>query len=110
MASSAIAPSTGAPARGGGKRPSSTAMRSARNRPAQCGPSTVPRIFRNLFDVLDHPFVDHMRDLEIVLLDHHHVAVAMDAFVLQPDEFGPDACLTEILGGAVIVGLVIGGL
>src|SRR5436853_7040595 len=36
---------------------------------------------KKLLRILDHPFVDHMRDVEIVLLDHHHVAVAKNALV-----------------------------
>src|ERR1700724_2384139 len=60
--------------------------------------------------VLHHPLVDQMRDLEIVLLDHHHVAVAADALVLQADVLGLPPRLDEILGGAVIVDLVIGRL
>jgi hypothetical protein len=58
---------------------------------------------RALLHVLHHPFVDHAGDVEIVLLDHHHVAIAADAFVLQADEFGLDAGLIEVLRGTVIV-------
>src|SRR5438552_2883557 len=32
--------------------------------------------------VLAQPLIDQARDLEVVFLDHHHVAVAVDAFVV----------------------------
>src|SRR6267378_3558716 len=56
-----------------------------------------------LLNLLHHPFVDHAGDVEIVLLDHHHMAVAANALVLQADVFGLDAGLIEVLRGAVIV-------
>src|SRR5262245_43407895 len=34
------------------------------------------------------PVVDQPGDVEVVLLDHDHVAVALDALVLQPDALG----------------------
>src|SRR5271155_1894474 len=34
-----------------------------------------------LLHVLDHPIIDEVGDVEVVLLDHHHVAVAADALV-----------------------------
>ena len=38
------------------------------------------------------------------------MAVAADAFVLQANQFGLDPGLRQVLGGAMVVGRVIGGL
>ncbi len=64
---------------------------------------------RRLLHVLLHPLVDQMGDVEVVLLQHHHVAVAVNALVLQADVLGLDAGLGEVLRGAVVVDLMIGG-
>jgi len=56
------------------------------------------------------PLLDHARDHVAVLLQHHHVAVALDAPVAQPDEGVLHAGLREILHGAVVIRGVIRGL
>src|SRR5450432_793960 len=52
---------------------------------------------------LVEPLVDHRRDLLVVLLLHHDVAVALDAEVGELDPGGLDAGLLQIFHGAVIV-------
>ena len=49
-------------------------------------------------------------DLRIVLLQHHHVAVAVDADIGELDPGGMDAGLLKVLDGAMIVRRVIGRL
>ena len=39
-------------------------------------------------DVLVQPVEDRLQHLAVVLLDHHHVAVAADADVAEPQLFG----------------------
>ena len=60
--------------------------------------------------ILPQPLVDEAGDLQIVLLQHHHVTVAEDAAVLQPDVLGLHAGLVEIFRRAVVVDLMIRGL
>src|SRR2546422_9809463 len=67
---------------------------------ATCSPTPSLHVF------LD-PFVHESRDLQIVLLDHHHMAVTTDTLVLEPHVLGLHACLVEVLRGAVVVSLVI---
>ena len=43
--------------------------------------------------VPDHPVVNRFSDVEVVLLDHHHVPVAMNALVLQRHPFDFHASL-----------------
>src|SRR5580658_9053119 len=63
--------------------------------------------YGTLLHVLDRPVVDHLGDLKIVLLDHHHVTVAVDAFALQRHPFGLHPGLIEIFDRAVVVELVV---
>jgi hypothetical protein len=50
--------------------------------------------------VLLHPIVEQARDLQIVLFQHHHVALAGDPLVLEPPAVGLDPGLIEVFGGA----------
>ena len=56
------------------------------------------------------PAFDDAGDGVAVFLQHHHVAVAVDAAVGEVDEGVGDAGLGQVGGGAVIVGGVIGRL
>ena len=53
---------------------------------------------------------DDRGDLLVVLLVHHHVAVAFDAEVGEPHEGRLDSRLLQVLHGAVVIGCVIGRL
>ena len=59
--------------------------------------------------VPEHPVVNHLGDGEVVLLDHHHMPVAIDAFILQRHPFDFHPGLVEILYRAIVVELVVGG-
>jgi hypothetical protein len=56
------------------------------------------------------PSRDHARDLEIVLLQHNHVPVAVDAVIAEAQRSDLDPGLHQVLGGAVVVRRVIGSL
>src|SRR6266571_877782 len=62
------------------------------------------------FDVLLEPPSHHRRDLEVVFLEHHHVPVAMDPDIRQPEERVLDTRLHQVFRGALIVGSVVTGL
>ena len=49
------------------------------------------------------PVRDDARDFEIVLFQHHHMAVAVNAPVCQADEIVPDARLRQILRRTMII-------
>src|SRR5712692_3234376 len=59
---------------------------------------------------LIEPARDHRGDLPVVLFQHHHVAVAADTQIGEPDERGVDSRLTQVFHRAVIVGRVVGRL
>src|SRR5262249_16945156 len=60
--------------------------------------------------VRDDPAVDEFGDLEVVLLDHDHMAVTADAPVPQSNEVGLYAGLVRPLRSAMIEHRVIGRL
>src|ERR1051326_1769690 len=74
-------------------------------------PGSCPARLDNpgLFDVLFRPIVDHLGDLEVVLFDHHHMPVAVDALGVERHPFGLGAGLVEIFHGAVVIEPVIRG-
>src|SRR6266545_7675910 len=59
----------------------------------------LPRYHR-----LHDPLMDRGRDLLVVLLVHHHVAVALDADLTEPQERRLDARLLQKLHRAMVVG------
>ena len=61
-------------------------------------------------DSVGEPPGDHTGDLQIVIFQHHHVPVAVNAVLTQPQCGNLDAGLRQVLGGAMVVGRVIGGL
>src|SRR6516225_9377027 len=65
-------------------------------------PKPELRAFLTSLHVLLHPFVDHAGNVEIILLNHHHMAVAADASVLQANILGLYTGLVEVLRRAVI--------
>jgi hypothetical protein len=48
-------------------------------------------------------------DFKVVLLQHHHVAIATNAAIGEPDELISDARLFQPFGGTMIVGRVVRG-
>ena len=76
---------------------------------SKCGFEPKPELVALLtsLHVILHPFVDYRGNVEIILLNHHQVAVAADASVLQADMLGLDTGLVEVLRGAVIINLMI---
>ena len=50
------------------------------------------------------PALDHRRDVVAVGLEHHRVAVAVDAVILQPQMLDGAAGLGEVIDHAVVVG------
>src|SRR5215510_3248370 len=67
--------------------------------------------FRNLSaalpDVFSQPAQHHSLDLDIFFFKHHHVAVAVDAYISEFDPDGMHAGLFEIFHSAMIIGRVI---
>jgi hypothetical protein len=51
---------------------------------------------------LVEPALDHRGDLLVVLLLHHHVAIAMDADLGKPDPGRLEASLLQILDSAMV--------
>ena len=60
-----------------------------------------------LLDVLVHPVVDELDDHVAVLLQHHFVAIAIDADVFQPDEVDMPAGLRDPLRSASVTRAMI---
>src|SRR6267378_4384907 len=52
---------------------------------------------------LVEPVRDHRGDLPVVPFQHHHVAVAADTQIGEPDERGPDPRLPQVFHRAMIV-------
>ena len=61
-------------------------------------------------DGVGEPSGDHTGDLQIVIFQHHHVPVAVNAVLTQPQCGNLDAGLRQILGRAVVVSRMIGSL
>src|SRR5262249_47390304 len=66
-------------------------------------PTLQERVLLRRRHRLLQPSIDHRGDLLVVLLLHHHMAVALDAQLRQPDEIGLDAGLLQELDRAVII-------
>ena len=93
-----------------GDRRSRPVRAGARPAPAGAGVAAaatrITPAARASLHVLEHPFVHHVGDVEVVFLEHHHVPVAVDALCPQAacnSIF--DAGLLEIFRGAMVVEL-----
>ena len=61
-------------------------------------------------DSAGEPSGDHAGGLQIVLFEHDHMPVAVDAVLAEAQRGDLNAGLRQVLGGAVIVGRMIGSL
>jgi hypothetical protein len=61
-------------------------------------------------DSAGEPSGDHTGDLQIVVFQHDHVPVAVDAVLAEPQRGDFDSGLRQILGGAVVVSRMVGSL
>ena len=43
-----------------------------------------------------NPFIQELGNLQVVLLEHHHVPIAMDAFAFKPDLIGGRGLFVDI--------------
>src|SRR5579864_8965597 len=55
------------------------------------------------------PLLEQRGHLQVILLEHHHMAVAMDSLVFQAPEGIGNAGLRQIPRGAMVVDRMIGG-
>ena len=52
--------------------------------------------------MLFRPFFNKFRNFQIILLQHHHMAVSVDSYIFQTNKIMRDAALVQHIGDQVI--------